>query len=108
LWWLDVETTNTWQANKLANAADLEGMTAYFQSIGAKVGLYSTNYQWNQIVGAVKPDSNLNNLKSWIAGASSETSAKSMCSTAKPLTANSPVILTQFVSRNLDYDYSCI
>jgi hypothetical protein len=107
LWWLDVETMNTWQADKVANAADLEGMTAYFQSIGAKVGLYSTGYQWGQIAGTVAPASNLNNLKSWLAGASSETSARNMCKYA-PLTTGSPVVLTQFVQKNLDYDYSCV
>jgi hypothetical protein len=108
LWWLDVETANTWQTDKTANAADLEGMTAYFQSIGASAGLYSTNYQWGQIVGAVATSSPLNSLKSWLAGASSQSSAKTMCSAASPLTSGSQVVLTQFVSKNLDYDYSCI
>jgi hypothetical protein len=107
-WWLDVETENTWQTDKAVNAADLEGMVTYFQSIGAKVGLYSTGYQWGQIVGAVPSTSKLNGLKSWLAGASSATSAKSMCTTAAPLTNGSPVVLVQFVSKNLDYDYSCI
>ena len=30
LWWLDVETENSWQADKAANVADLEGMADYF------------------------------------------------------------------------------
>jgi hypothetical protein len=107
-WWLDVETINTWQTNKAANAADLEGMTAYFTGIGAKVGLYSTNYQWGQIAGSISSTSNLNNLQSWMAGASSQTNAKSMCVSAKPLTPGSRVTMTQFVQKNLDYDYSCI
>ena len=107
LWWLDVETINSWETNKAANAADLEGMTAYFQSIHARVGIYSTSYQWGVIAGAVGPTSNLNNLKSWIPGARSQTNAKSNCA-LKPLTTGSPVTLTQFVSNNLDYDYSCI
>lgn len=106
-WWLDVETINSWEVNKTANAAALEGMTAYFQSIGAKVGLYSTSYQWGQIVGQASPTSNLNNSQSWIPGARSASAAKSNCSAA-PLTTNSPVTLTQYVSSSLDYDYSCI
>jgi hypothetical protein len=107
LWWLDVETINSWSTNKTANKADLEGMNAYFQSIGAQVGLYSTSYQWNQIVGSTDSSSNLYNLKSWIPGARSEAAAKSNCS-LPPLTAGGQVSLTQFVSKNLDYDYSCI
>lgn len=107
LWWLDVETINSWEMNKVANAADLEGMTGYFQSIGARVGLYSTAYQWKQIVGSPSPTSNLNNLKSWVPGARSQSDAKTTCSTS-PLTPGSTVTLTQFVSKSLDYDYSCI
>lgn len=107
IWWLDVETINTWQADKAANAADLEGMVAYYHSVGAEVGLYSTSYQWNLIVGTVAPESNLNNLRSWLAGARSESNAKDFCTKA-PLTTGSPVTLTQFISRNLDYNYSCI
>lgn len=107
LWWLDVETANSWETNITANDADLEGMTTYFQSIGARVGLYSTTYQWGQIAGTVSATSNLNNLQSWIPGSSSLRAAESACSSA-PLTANSPVTMTQYVSRNLDYDYSCI
>jgi hypothetical protein len=107
LWWLDVETINSWEPNKAANAADLEGMVTYFQSIGAQVGLYSTSYQWNLIVGTVSSTSNLNNLRSWIPGARTEAGAKANCA-ATPLTSGSPVVLTQFVSHSLDYDYSCI
>jgi hypothetical protein len=107
LWWLDVETINSWSTNKTTNKADLEGMSTYFQSIGAPVGLYSTSYQWNQIVGSTDSTSNLYNLKSWIPGARSESAAKSNCS-LPPLTGGGSVTLTQFVSKNLDYDYSCI
>lgn len=108
LWWLDVETVNSWEFdNKTANAADLEGMTAYFESIGATVGIYSTSYQWGQIVGQTSPTSNLNGLKSWLAGASSQNAAISACS-LDPLTSGGTVTVTQFVQKNLDYDYSCI
>lgn len=106
-WWLDVETENTWSNDRAANAADLEGMTDMFHSVGARVGLYSTSYMWSQIVGPLPASSTLNSLPSWLPGASSEKGAKALCSAA-PLTNGGVVTLTQFVSHNLDYNVSCI
>ncbi|WP_233563914.1 glycoside hydrolase family 25 domain-containing protein [Cryobacterium tepidiphilum] len=106
-WWLDVETENTWSMDRTANAADLEGMTAMFHSVGARVGLYSTASMWNQIVGPLPESSVLRGLPSWLPGASSEKTAKAMCAAA-PLTAGGTVTLTQFISRNLDVNVSCI
>ena len=106
LWWLDVETENSWQPDKAANVADLEGMTAYFTSINAKVGLYSTGYQWSQIAGTVSAGSPLAGLPSWLGGARSLTGARSNCS-LPALTPGSRVALAQYVSGGLDYNYSC-
>jgi hypothetical protein len=107
LWWLDVEVINTWSFDRAANAAALEGMTAYLTGIGARVGLYSTHYQWNRIVGQVGITSNLRGLPSWLAGANGVNGAKGMCAWPA-LTPGGTVTVTQFVSNNLDYDYSCI
>lgn len=112
-WWLDVETMNTWKAptssfNTQSNVAVLEGMTEHFKSVNGKVGLYSTGYQWGQIVGtSVSTTSNLNGLKNWRPGGANLSTAKQACS-ASSLTPGGIVVLTQFVSKNLDYDYSCI
>jgi hypothetical protein len=108
LWWLDVETENTWSSNNLgANAAALEGMTAYLKGIGARVGIYSTNFQWGIIAGQVSATSNLNGLPSWLAGASSEKDARARCLSGTPLTPGGTVAMVQFVSKNLDYNVSC-
>lgn len=113
IWWLDVETENTWKLSGTtfdneSNVAVLEGMTAHFNSVGARVGLYSTGSQWNQIVGnAVSATSNLNSLNNWRPGGASLNTAKQACGAA-PLTANGTVVLTQFVSKGLDYNYSCV
>jgi hypothetical protein len=108
LWWLDVETANSWSTTNLpSNKADLDGMTAYFKSIGAAVGLYSTSYQWGQIVGTTNPGGNLNGLNSWLPGARSQKAAVSNCA-LPPLTAGGHVTATQYVSSGFDYDYSCI
>lgn len=108
VWWLDVETGNSWSTtDKDANRAVLEGMTDFFTSIDAEgVGIYSTGSQWSQIVGTVNSSSNLYWLPSWLAGARTLTGAKGNCSNP-PLTRGGDVELTQFVSRGFDYDYSC-
>lgn len=52
-WWLDVETSNTWRSDTSLSVAALQGEVAYFSSVAhvAKLGIYSTQYQWNQIAG---------------------------------------------------------
>lgn len=106
-WWLDVETGNSWSTDKTANRSDLEGIAAYFASIGAGAGIYSTGVQWAQIAGTVPASSNLYTLPSWLPGASSSASAKRKCSDA-PLTGGGRVTLTQYISGSFDYDVSCI
>lgn len=112
-WWLDVETENTWKLSGSSfdyqsNVAVLEGMTAYYTSIGARVALYSTGAQWAEITGnAVSAQSNLIGLDNWRPGGASLSTAKQAC-TATPLTTGGKVVLTQFISKGLDYNYSCV
>lgn len=106
LWWLDVETGNSWLWDKAANAAELEGMTAYLQGTGADVGIYSTSYQFGEIVGGVSPGSNLYALRNWLAGPDSAWSAREYCA-SDPLTPGGTVTTTQFTENNLDYNYRC-
>jgi hypothetical protein len=110
LWWLDVETTNTWQSGSAAalarNRATLEGMTTYLTSQGAQVGLYSTTYQWNQIAGSVPADSTLAGRSSWLAGATSLNGARVNCSRS-PLVPGGEVTLSQYVQGGWDRNTSC-
>lgn len=109
-WWLDVETENTWQSGSDAalarNRAALEGMADVLGSTSAKVGVYSTNYQWDVIGGDTPETSSLYALDSWMAGARTERGAVANCQNA-PLLPGGKVILSQYVSRGLDYDISC-
>jgi hypothetical protein len=108
LWWLDVETVNSWSTtNLLANKADLQGMADYFATLGTHAGLYSTSYQWKQIVGTSDAGNGLNGLNSWLPGARGQRAAVSNCA-LPPLTVGGTVTVTQFTSNNLDYDYSCL
>ena len=105
-WWLDVETDNSWETNTANNTADLEGMTDYFQSVGGRVGLYSTATQWKQIAGTVSNTSSLYGLNSWLPGSSNLSSAKTAC-TLPGLTGGQTTV-TQYVAQRTDYDYSCV
>lgn len=112
IWWLDVETGNSWQVGSdtaLAhNAATLEGMTAYYETQGATVGLYSTAVQWSSIVGSmVSGTSDLNGLANWRPSGTSLTNAKANCNVA-PLTTGGFISLTQYIVSNLDNNHSCI
>lgn len=110
IWWLDVETTNTWQSGSTEalarNRATLEGMTSYLIARGGRVGLYSTGQQWSEIVGNVPSTSNLASRPSWLAGSTSLSDARSDCRDA-PLTPGSTVTLTQYVYRGLDRNNAC-
>jgi hypothetical protein len=110
MWWLDVETMNTWQSGSTdalaRNRATLEGMTAYLTSLGGRVGVYSTGQQWAQIVGVVPAGSALAGQDSWLAGGTSLTSAQVAC--RKPaLGPGGRVTLSQYLSGSLDRNQSC-
>ncbi|HPR09121.1 hypothetical protein KDA06_00470 [Candidatus Saccharibacteria bacterium] len=119
-WWLDVETMNSWQTDVATdtqayqkNAAALEGMVAYFTQAGVtQIGLYSTNYQWNSIVGnTITPQSPLFGLDTWYAlDQTTVDVARRACSDpqlARPLTDTGIITMTQFISNNLDHNVSC-
>jgi hypothetical protein len=104
-WWLDVETSNTWQTDVSANAASLIGMVDYLHSQDiTDVGIYSTPYQWKTIAGVTAATSTLAGLPSWLAGYSS-TGAAVGCAAA-PLTPGGRVSMVQYVD-TFDTDYSC-
>lgn len=111
-WWLDVETMNTWQSGSTEalarNTATLEGMTSYYESNNATVGLYSTAPQWTQITGStVSSTSNLNGLGNWRPSGASLANAVSNCK-VPPLTTGGFIALTQYVQQNLDKNHSCL
>lgn len=112
VWWLDVETMNSWQSGSAEaldrNQAAIEGFAAYYQSKEAKVGLYSTEYQWGEIAGQdLISEGNLVGLPNWRPSGASLSNAINNCS-LDPLTAGGDIVLTQYVKKNLDHNHSCI
>ena len=111
MWWLDVETVNSWDyspGGRARNAAVLEGMTNYFIAIRARgVGLYSTRHQWERIVGdALRRASSLNGLSNWRPAGSTLADARAACRVA-PLTPGGTIEMTQYTA-GLDHNFSCI
>lgn len=112
VWWLDIETMNSWQSGTnealIRNTAAIEGFGAYYESKGADIGLYSTAVQWAEITGNnISAPSNLNGLPNWRPSGKSLANAKSNCSVA-PLTPGGFISITQYVVKNLDNNHSCI
>lgn len=103
LWWLDVETGNSWRTDVTLNVAALQGAVAYLQSAGAAgVGFYSTQYQWNQITGGTKI---FGAYPSWVAGATTARQASRNCG-ASAFTGG-VVALAQYFAKGFDADLRC-
>jgi hypothetical protein len=103
VWWLDVETMNTWDGNRQNNRAVLGGMAAYLTGRGAIVGIYSTVGQWSTIAGRISSFSGLYRLPEWIAGAETMESAKTSCS-SKRLTKGGSIALAQWFTAGTTVD----
>jgi hypothetical protein len=111
VWWLDVETVNTWDTSTggtARNVAVLEGMADYLTAKKvAGVGLYATHQHWTEVVGSsVASGSSLYKLPSWLAGSASLSDARRACGTAA-LTKGGAVRMTQFIEDGFDRDHSC-
>lgn len=103
-WWLDVETSNTWNSDVVQNQNSLQGeYDALLASGVTTVGVYSTTAQWQAITGGWQ-----NNWPSW--GATTWTTAsqaKTYC-TGHQFTGG-PSYLMQFKAKHasLDQDVAC-
>jgi hypothetical protein len=66
VWWLDVETENSWSDDRDLNSYVIQGALDYLQrTSGRTVGVYSTSWMWNEIAGNFGPP----NTPNWVAGA---------------------------------------
>jgi hypothetical protein len=102
MWWLDVETDNSWTTDPLANRAEIAGEAAAIQhsTVIARIGIYSYPGQWDLIT-----DNWTNGLPNWVATGSLErTVAQAFCRDEN-FTGGS-TWLTQYTVR-LDEDYVC-
>jgi len=105
MWWLDVETGNSWSTADLSlNAATLQGARDELNTLtgGAPVGAYSTSLQWSEIAGS----NQVTGLAAvWVAtGQRSSKNVTSYCT--KAFDGFTRAWLVQWVGR-VDYDVTC-
>ena len=105
MWWLDVETDNSWSSTDLAlNRETLQGAVTYLQqNTSTAVGIYSNPHWWGVITGGNWTPAGLTG--SWVApGRANSSNAASFCSSGF---SSAPVFLVQYTINNIDTDYAC-
>lgn len=111
VWWLDVETHNTWESLEYGessrylrnDAGVLAGMARLLHKRGVrKVGVYSTGHQWLRITGGAR----LGRAPVWYAGSGTLRSARTRCRPAYSFTGG-PVRMTQYLRNGFDRDLRC-
>jgi len=97
MWWLDVETANSWSSAKL-NRDTIQGAIDRLVSVsGVPVGVYSTGPAWKKITGGTfVPD-----------GVAGDWLPAPACSGATPFMPGTNVWLIQAISHGLDVDTAC-
>lgn len=103
LWWLDVETDNSWTNSRSVNRAVLQGAIAAIEqnSFLAEVGVYSTPNQWKIITGEWH-----NSLPVWLGtGLLNENGAARQCHTTS--FTGGAIWLSQYTT-NLDDNVACL
>ncbi len=103
MWWLDIETANTWSGDTTLNATVIQGAIDYLRAQGATVGIYSTSYQWRKIAGSFSPA-----LPNWVAtGAGTAGDAATYCSPDRAFGGGTVWLAQFYPSSGFDANYIC-
>lgn len=101
IWWLDIETMNTWSDQKSLNQQVIQGTIDFLTENGQRIGIYSTNFQWKTIAGEFKPG-----LPVWAAGAKDLSDAITRCNSKYAFTGGH-VMQVQYQQNNFDNNHLC-
>jgi hypothetical protein len=100
LWWLDIETANSWAEEDLArNQAVIAGAVRFLkEERGFMVGIYSTPAMWQEITGGWRMG-----LPVWVGGGE-KANPQENCGLGF---TGGPVWLVQYADGAYDGDYAC-
>jgi hypothetical protein len=103
VWWLDVETANSWRTDPALNVAALRGAVDFLESMDvAAVGFYSAPRMWERITGGTDAFAD---HPSWVAGASTLREARRVCR-GEGFTGGE-VAMAQYLLDGLDANVVC-
>ncbi len=105
LWWLDIETANSWSSKTAVNDATVQGAIDYLNTKGITVGVYAIPSQWDQLMGATFVPVQAQTPNWYAAGYSS--TYQNACT--QPFIPGQSVWIVQHLnsSDNQDHDYAC-
>ncbi len=115
-WWLDVEETNTWNADTSLNVASIQGEydgLAAHLGVNNTIGIYAVPSQWNKIVGNDWPSGHAYPV--WAADGlrtADSSTVSQRCTDSKYSVTGGLVLMVQWVDNygtktSLDHDYAC-
>ena len=96
MWWLDVETANSWSGNRSLNQATIQGAISRLEAAGP-VGVYSTSSAWGRIAGSGFVPSGVSGV--WVPAP--------QCQGTSSFINGATVWLTQRAVNNVDVDTAC-
>jgi hypothetical protein len=104
VWWIDVETGNTWDANTANNARTIQGALDALGTRGAVVGIYSTFRQFPEIAGSYIPA-----VPIWVPQSNPSTSLNAYCTDPSLGFGGGRPWLVQYQTNDQPYDqdYPC-
>ena len=102
--WIDVEPVPdfAWSGDKAANAVVVAGMARGYREAGFEIGVYSTTYLWDLVVG----DLSLGVPEWRAAGQTSREAALAQCSPERTIQGG-PAVLGQWVEIGRDMNVTC-
>ncbi len=102
--WIDVEPVPdfAWSSDRVANAAVVEGLARAYRDAGYEIGVYSTPYLWEGVVGDLALG-----VPEWrAAGQTSRAEALSRCG-ADWVIQGGPAVMGQWVEASRDQNVTC-
>jgi hypothetical protein len=104
VWWVDVETANSWDSNQFNNSRTIQGALDALGASGAVAGIYSTYVQFPAIAGGYAPQTPI-----WVPESTPGLSFDTWCTSTQYRFAGGRPWLVQYQTADVpqDQDFAC-